>query len=667
MRKSWLLVVTFVASVFTSPLSYASRITPSELFEGCKVPERRAFELNEAINPCDDFFGHVCSKTISSFTLPPERNRWVFSFTDLDERLLSARTNFLLKLKTATPKEPRARAMRDYYLACMNEKATATEEKSKVETLKALVAGMDTREKFIEEAATKITAPHFTLIGFETDSDLNHPDHYSVEFESGASTLPEKTYYDKPEVVEAFQKVVGLYFKTIGMSDPELRAKRVVEFEKAYAKVDLLPKEYRKRSSEPHYVARAEFQKQYPLFALDSFLKRVPESTPLGVLAPEVLGHIHEQLKSANLDTLKDVLLFRRGVGYLDQAYPDFFNAWFSFRHQFLGGPEKRRPLEQRCAERIRGAFGKELDSELISILFPKFPEPKLKNLVSQVRGAILEQLKENQWLTKEARSEAEKKIRSAKLYLVKPHNAREWDFNPIGKYSTETPYANSEELSKLLIEKSLNELQGPRNREKWEMGPLTLNAYYSPPDNHFVLLQGILQFPFYDPKGSEIENFGGIGMVIGHELGHSIDDHGSQFDSTGKIRDWMKTEDHEAFKKRTEVFITQFNGIGHDGKLTLGENIGDHVGLRAAYRAAFHGKKSSLQDQKRFFTSFARVWCGMMLPKTRENLLKTDPHSLGEARVNQQVMHIDGFQEAYGCKKGNALYLDPEKRVKVW
>jgi putative endopeptidase len=198
-------------------------------------------------------------------------------------------------------------------------------------------------------------------------------------------------------------------------------------------------------------------------------------------------------------------------------------------------------------------------------------------------------------------------------------------------------------------------------------MGPLTLNAYYSPPDNHFVLLQGILQFPFYDPKGSEIENFGGIGMVIGHELGHSIDDHGSQFDSTGKIRDWMKTEDHEAFKKRTEVFITQFNGIGHDGKLTLGENIGDHVGLRAAYRAAFHGKNPSLQDQKRFFTSFARVWCGMMLPKTRENLLKTDPHALGEARVNQQVMHIDGFQEAYGCKKGNALYLDPEKRVKVW
>jgi putative endopeptidase len=206
-----------------------------------------------------------------------------------------------------------------------------------------------------------------------------------------------------------------------------------------------------------------------------------------------------------------------------------------------------------------------------------------------------------------------------------------------------------------------------PRNRAQWGMGPLTVNAYYSAADNKFVMPIGILQPPFFDPKESDEVNLGSIGAVIGHELGHGIDDKGSRFDADGRLNSWMSPTDLAEFNRRGEKLVEQFGRIGYNGKLTLGENIGDLVGLSFAYQSAFGDGKGTIPAKKAFFLQYARAWCTVIRPKFRETLLKTDPHSMGDARVNEQMKHQGGFAEAYSCKASDRLFLNPQDRVKIW
>jgi len=211
-----------------------------------------------------------------------------------------------------------------------------------------------------------------------------------------------------------------------------------------------------------------------------------------------------------------------------------------------------------------------------------------------------------------------------------------------------------------------------PRNRDRWSMSPLTVNAYYSASDNKFVMPLGILQYPFYDPAAPDHVNLGAVGAVIGHELGHGIDDKGSKFDNQGRLKQWMSEKDLTEFKKRTEGLVNQFDAIGHNGKLTLGENIGDLVGLTFGYKTAFSMASGSevippASAKRAFFTQYARAWCGVVRPKMAELLLKTDPHSAVKARVNEQVKHQVGFKEAFGCSDSDKMVLKAAERISVW
>ena len=177
----------------------------------------------------------------------------------------------------------------------------------------------------------------------------------------------------------------------------------------------------------------------------------------------------------------------------------------------------------------------------------------------------------------------------------------------------------------------------------------------------------GILQYPFFNPEGDIIENLGAVGAVIGHELGHGIDDQGSRYDEDGKLKQWMTMKDLKEFSSRGYKMIEQFNKVGHNGVLTLGENIGDLVGLTFAYQAAFPENNPSVEDQKKLFVAYGRLWCGVARPKAEESQLKTDPHALGWARINEQVKHQKAFAQAFNCKKGDKMTLSDDERIKIW
>jgi putative endopeptidase len=357
----------------------------------------------------------------------------------------------------------------------------------------------------------------------------------------------------------------------------------------------------------------------------------------------------------------------------LDQGYPDFYDKAFIFANKFLGGKNKRSELDEECTTLTMHRFGAEFDYLILPKMFPHFSSEKIAELVSKIKASILASLSKNNWLSPNAKNEAVKKISTAFMRLVSPVTFADWKFLPIVEYGKDSYLANIEKRNELSDDREFSFFRELKDIRSWEgVGPLEVNAFYQPAYNQFTMLQGILQYPFYDQKNAEIENLAGIGMVVGHELGHAIDDQGSKYDASGKLRNWMTENDLKKFKELTKSLIEQYNKAGMNGEYTLGENIGDLVGLTAAYDAAFSLNNTSSEvdlnnQKKKFFLNYARSYCEVQLPGVRDLRLKSDPHSLGVARVNEVVKHFASFKDVFSCKENDPMILSAEKRVHIW
>jgi len=642
-------------------------LTRAKLFEGAEFPERREFAVSEANPPCKDFYQYACHEVISHFKLREDRSSHTFSFGDQAERLLQAKKNFMKVLPSLPNPSPRAQAMKNIYAACMNEDAGKAEEKDLVKNEVTKISAIKNREEMQKLVSDRVDQPEQGFVTFFDFPNQDDPNWEDIGFDSDVRTFPENSYYENASAMKDLEELATDFFKTIKLSNPKERAQSVIAYEKAVSSIYPQPAEQRERMSQRNSVTRAELTKKYPALGLDRFLKRLPNRVKFRDLIPEGLVFANKELSEGDLERLKNVLLFHSVSKYMDDAYASYFKKKFDFSHKHLGGPAVRPVREERCTKLVVGQFSKELDAEMLPILFPQFPKEKVITLADQIRSALIANLKENKWLSKGAKKEAMAKMKGAKLLLVSPNNDEEWYFNPDATYSPTQKYANSKLLNKNLMDRQIAELSKKRSRSRWLMSPLEMNAYYIPMDNVFVLPIAILQYPFFDPALPMETNLAAIGSVIGHELGHGIDDKGALYDQSGKLRAWMTPKDLKNFHERGDQFVERFNKLGHNGKLTLGENIGDHVGITTAYRAAFHGKSPTLEAKKAFFVQYARAWCNVMRPAYREMMLKTNPHAMGEARVNEQVRHLPDFQTAFSCKAGDPMYLPVSEQIKVW
>jgi putative endopeptidase len=549
----------------------------------------------------------------------------------------------------------------------MNVDGRKKEEQELVKNTLAQLDKIKTREQFLKFLAEQREAGLPTFVDVGSTANQDNSDNYDFLFIGNLMTLPERSYYLKPEVASDYQKVIEKFFTTIGDKKAAEKAKTILAMETEFAKVYPLPAEMREIFTRKTSISKADILKKYPSFQLAKELERVPNSTNIRHFVPETYAYLEKTLAKEDLNKLKMLYAYQALSPIMDDAYPDFFNTRFAFRQKHLGDSKVRPERQERCTQMVMRSFNKELDAEVLPLMFPNFPEEKFIALAESVRGSIIDGVKENKWLTPEGKAGAIAKMKNAKLQLVGPRNDEEWHFNPPATYTATTPLANQVALEKALTERMYKELGEKRNKNRWGMGPLTVNAYYSPADNKFVMPIGILQYPFYDPNLPVEVNLGAVGAVIGHELGHGIDDQGAKYDDTGKLRQWMSDQDVENFKKRGRAFVEQFNAIGHNGELTLGENIGDLTGVTFAYRAAFPNGKGDKEKKQAFFLQYARVWCGVELPKMAEAMLKTDPHSRGWARVNQQVKNQPAFAEVFSCKKTDAMVLPEDQQVRIW
>ncbi len=634
-----------------------------------EIPARREFPVNTNISPCTDFYQYTCSNALAGFKMREDRSYHSFAFSDSSERILEAKKKFMTEIEKIPNSKLtlHGRDLKANYVACMNPKARAAEERSEVQRIEGILKHVKTREDFLKLISKNILSSDFSFFSLERAANQDEPLQYDAFFFSGLTSLPERSYYDKPEVVAGLENIVEDFFNNIHQKDAKLRAQKLVAFEKANAQTVPLPKEFRERFSQRNPIERSALTTALSQIDLKAVFSQIGEKTKLRDLTPENFKFINEQLATADLDLLKDLYRFHALQGLLDDAYPKFFNNKFVFYQKHLGGPNVRPDRQERCTKMVMSSFGKELDAELLPRMFPDFPTAKFISFVERIRAAIVSGVEQNTWLSPQGKAGAIEKMKTARLQLVKPMNDEEWDFNPKAKYYNNKPILNSRNLNEAEIKKMLVEFKTPRDPNRWGMSPLTVNAYYSTSDNKFVLPIGILQYPFYDPKLSDEVNFGGIGAVIGHELGHGIDDKGSKYDSKGKLHQWMTDGDLNEFQKRSSTLTEQFNKIGHDGVLTLGENTADLVGLTFAYHAAFPDGQATVEQKKNFFLQFARVWCYTARPTMIARLLKTDSHSMGSARTNEQMKHQAAFAEAFQCHDGDAMYLAPTARTKIW
>ena len=660
-----------VPAVFAAGLAAGVSFAAPQVSKSSAIPERREFPVNDKLNPCDNFYDYACSKVVEGFQLRPDRSRHTFAFDDSNERLLEKKKSFLKDISLEATKgaalSPRSQALANVYLACMDPKAGAEDERRDVKETLAKVKGLADRQAFASFLAEERSHARPSFFSVGNMADLDHPELYNFYFDVELMSLPERSYYENKALLADYRKVLTTFFQTLGEKKAKEKADQVIAFESEYAKVYPRPEDWRKIMVERRPISREELLKTYPNFKMEALLAKVPSDTVIRHLAPEAYAYAQKQLETRDLEALKATYLFHALAGELDDGYPAFFKQYRDFQVKHLGASKQRPVREERCTKLVMGTFPKEVDAELLPKIFPDFPDQKFVDLAEHVRASILAGIESNQWLSAEGKAGAKQKMKSARLQLVKPRNDAEWYFNPEVSYSPKEPLANIEKLQDKLQERMFDELKKPRDTNVWQMGPLTVNAYYSPEDNKFVMPVGILQYPFYDPSLPLEVNLGSVGAVIGHELGHGIDDQGAMFDADGRLKQWMSDADIQSFQSRGAKFVEQFNKIGHNGSLTLGENIGDLTGVTFAYRAAFPEGKGSEEQKRNFFLQYARVWCGVTLPKMQEMQLKTDPHSLGWARVNQQMKNQPDFAKAFQCKSSDPMVLPEAEIVKIW
>jgi putative endopeptidase len=382
-------------------------------------------------------------------------------------------------------------------------------------------------------------------------------------------------------------------------------------------------------------------------------------------------------LDTQPVETWKKYLAFHIASEYASYMPAAFDEASFNFFSKALRGVETQRDRWKRGVNLVNNQIGEGVGELYVAKYFPPENKAKMDQLIANLRAAMAERLKTNSWMDESTRAEAAKKLATFDPRIGYPVKWRDYSSLTIepGKI-----FENVRNARRFEWDRQVARLNKPVDRTEWGMTPQTVNAYYDPLMNQITFPAAILQPPFFDPNADPAVNYGAIGAVIGHEMGHGFDDQGREFDETGKIRNWWTPETNKKFLAQTDRFAAEYNafcpldGVCVNGKLTMGENIGDLGGLEMAYTAyklSLNGQESTVIDgftgDQRFFMAHAQVWRGIEREDALRNLVLTNPHSPVAARGSIPERNMDSWYAAFNVKEGDKLFIKPEDRVKIW
>ena len=639
-------------------------------------------ELDPGIRPQDDLFRHVNGRWLARTEIPADRAR-DGAFRILAEEAENA-VREIVEQAASAPEGSEERKLGDLYASFMDAERAERLGSQPISQPLAEARAVSSVPELLETLGSWERAGIGGLYRLYVDTDPGNPERYLVFFEQGVISLPDESYYREERfagVRDAFAGHVQRMFELAGLPDPGPAASRVLALETAAA---------------GHHwdkVACRDREKTYNLVSWAGVLADGTDlrgwlaalDAPAGAFDEVVLRQPSFSAGLASLLTEESVPAWRdwlcwqvlhSAASYLSGAFAD---EHFDFYGRTLSGTPQLRERWKRGVSLCELAMGEAAGRAYVGRHFPPGARERMDVLVANLLQAYRQSIEKLDWMGADTRRRALDKLAKFTPKIGYPVKWRDYSRLSIDPADL---MANVRAAHAFEFHRELNKIGQPVDRDEWHMLPQTVNAYYNPGMNEIVFPAAILQAPFFDPGRDDAANYGAIGAVIGHEIGHGFDDQGSKYDGDGRLTDWWSAADRQAFETRTRSLIGQYDALAPkqapdqhvNGALTVGENIGDLGGLGIAwkaYRVSLQGEESPVIDglsgAQRFFVSWARAWQQKVRDEEAIRLLAIDPHSPNEFRCNQIVRNLDEFYTAFDVGASDEMWLEPEARVRIW
>lgn len=644
--------------------------------------------LDKTVRPGDNFYQYAAGGWLKSHPLDDEHTD-NGAFNDLYEKSQKDIQELILQYASSPQqKGSLGQKIGSLYNLMMDSVRLNKEGWAPLKpTLERIKAIKDRKEYQLVTAQLDRKGENTMMYGIGVGADQRNADVNIVGISQGGMGLGTRDYYlnDDEQTVkvrEAYKKYIQNLFMKVGDDEnvAQAKMKAVMDIETRIAKASYSRVQLRDVDANYHKMSYNQLVCDFPgidwgnVFLTTGF----PAFQYVDVGQPEPIHEVEKILAETSLDDLKAYAEIKVISGAASQLSDDFRREAFNLS-SVVSGVQQDKPRWKRAVSLVSGVLGEAIGKLYVEKHFPESSKSRMMELVGNLQTALAQRIDESTWMGADTKVQAKDKLNN---FIVKIGYPDKWkDYSGLNVDDNLSLYENLGNISEfLLLDELKKKVNQPTDKSEWLMTPQTVNAYYNPTTNEICFPAAILQPPFFDPNADDAANYGAIGGVIGHEMSHGFDDQGSQFDKNGNQNNWWTEQDKSNYEARTKVLEDYFShvevvaGKFINGKLTLGENIGDNGGLNIAFRAFQNamekkplGTLDGFTPEQRFFLSWARVWASNQRPEYQEMLITVDPHSPNFARVNAALPHIDAWYDAFKVKKGNKMFVPKKKRAHIW
>ena len=636
--------------------------------------------------PGDDFYMYATGGWQEANPIPDEHSRYG-TFDKLRENNQEQVQGLIEELGAEDHQQgTNAQKVGDLYSMGIDEAKLNAEGYEPIKSILAEIEAATSKEDIVRLMAeiNKFAASPFFGFGVGPDTK-NSTMNIAHIYQSGIGMGGREYYTEQDDkskhLRQEYVNMMRAQFQNIGYTEADAAkaASAAMAIETELAENHFTKEERRQPEKNYHKIKFVDLEKEVAPFNWAYYFEQVGanglEDLNVSQIEPvRAAINIIEKESIENLKSYLNWIVIRSSANYLSD---DFVNTSFDFYGKTMSGSKEIRPRWKRSIDAVNGALGEAVGQLYVERYFPEEAKERMLTLVNNLKESLGERISNLEWMSDETKEKAHEKLST---FIVKIGYPDKWkDYSSL-EVKDDSYYANMKRASEFRYNEMMDDLGKPVDKTKWHMSPQTVNAYYSPSSNEICFPAGILQPPFFYMNADDAVNYGGIGVVIGHEMTHGFDDQGRKFDKEGNLNDWWTAQDADNFDERARVLVDYFDNIvvidtvRANGTFTLGENIADHGGLQIslnAYNKTKEVKSGELIDgftpEQRFFLSYATLWGGNVRDAEILRLTKIDPHSLGKWRVNGALPHIDAWYDAFDIQETNALYLPKEKRASIW